>query len=92
MRMVDIIIKKRTKQELSKKEIDFVIGNYTKNIIPDYQMSSLAMAILFNGMNARETADLTNAMMYSGDIVDLSSINGVKVDKHSTGGVGDKTS
>ena len=92
MRMVDIIIKKRTKQELTKKEIDFVIENYTKNIIPDYQMSSLAMAILFNGMNARETADLTNAMMYSGDIVDLSSINGVKVDKHSTGGVGDKTS
>lgn len=92
MRMVDVIIKKRTKQELSKKEIDFVIENYTKNIIPDYQMSSLAMAILFNGMNARETADLTNAMMYSGDIVDLSSINGVKVDKHSTGGVGDKTS
>ena len=92
MRMVDIIIKKRTKQELSKEEIDFVIENYTKNIIPDYQMSSLAMAILFNGMNARETADLTNAMMYSGDIVDLSSINGVKVDKHSTGGVGDKTS
>ena len=92
MRMVDIIIKKRTKQELTKEEIDFVIENYTKNIIPDYQMSSLAMAILFNGMNARETADLTNAMMYSGDIVDLSSINGVKVDKHSTGGVGDKTS
>ena len=92
MRMVDIIIKKRTKQELTKEEIDFVIENYTKNIIPDYQMSSLAMAILFNGMNARETADLTNAMMYSGDTVDLSSINGVKVDKHSTGGVGDKTS
>lgn len=92
MRMVDIIIRKRTKQELTKEEINFVIENYTKNIIPDYQMSSLAMAILFNGMNARETADLTNAMMYSGDIVDLSSINGVKVDKHSTGGVGDKTS
>lgn len=92
MRMVDIIIRKRTKQELTKEEINFVIENYTKNIIPDYQMSSLAMAILFNGMNARETADLTNAMMFSGDIVDLSSINGVKVDKHSTGGVGDKTS
>lgn len=92
MRMVDIIIKKRTKQELTKEEIDFVIKNYTNNTIPDYQMSSLAMAILFNGMNARETADLTNAMMYSGEVVDLSSINGIKVDKHSTGGVGDKTS
>ena len=92
MRMVDIIIKKRTKQELTKEEIDFVIKNYTNNTIPDYQMSSLAMAILFNGMSARETADLTNAMMYSGEVVDLSSIKGIKVDKHSTGGVGDKTS
>ena len=92
MRMVDIIIKKRTGNELTKEEIDFVVKNYTENNIPDYQMSSLAMAILFQGMNSEETANLTNAMMYSGDIVDLSSINGIKVDKHSTGGVGDKTS
>jgi len=92
MRMVDIIIKKRMGEILTKEEIDFVIKNYTNNLIPDYQMSSLAMAILFKGMNSEETAYLTNAMMYSGDVVDLSSINGVKVDKHSTGGVGDKTS
>ena len=92
MRMVDLIIKKRTKQELSKEEIDFIISNYTKNIIPDYQMSSFAMAVLFNGMTSQETAYLTNAMMHSGDVIDLSEINGIKVDKHSTGGVGDKTS
>ena len=92
MRMVDLIIKKRTKQELSKEEIDFIISNYTNNIIPDYQMSSFAMAVLFNGMTSEETAFLTNAMMHSGDIIDLSEIRGIKVDKHSTGGVGDKTS
>ena len=92
MRMVDLIIKKRTKQELSRDEIDFIISNYTDNNIPDYQMSSLAMAILFNGMSSQETAYLTNAMMYSGDVIDLSGIKGIKVDKHSTGGVGDKTS
>ena len=92
MRMVDIIIKKRMGQVLTKEEIDFVIKNYTNNIIPDYQMSALAMAILFKGMSSEETALLTNAMMHSGDIVDLSSIKGIKVDKHSTGGVGDKTS
>ena len=89
MRMVDIIIKKRMGQVLTKEEIDFVIKNYTN---PDYQMSALAMAILFKGMSSEETALLTNAMMHSGDIVDLSSIKGIKVDKHSTGGVGDKTS
>lgn len=92
MRMVDLIIKKRIKQELSKEEIDFIISNYTKNIIPDYQMSSFAMAVLFNGMSSEETAYLTNAMMYSGDVINLSEIKGIKVDKHSTGGVGDKTS
>ena len=92
MRMVDIIIKKRVGETLTKEEIDFVIKNYTNGNIPDYQMSSLAMAILFRGMNSEETALLTNAMMHSGDIVDLTSINGIKVDKHSTGGVGDKTS
>ena len=92
MRMVDLIIKKRTKQELTNEEIDFIISNYTNNIIPDYQMSSFAMAVLFNGMTSEETAFLTNAMMHSGDIIDLSEIRGIKVDKHSTGGVGDKTS
>ena len=92
MRMVDLIIKKRTKQELTKEEIDFIISNYTNNNIPDYQMSSFAMAVLFNGMTSEETAYLTNAMMYSGDVIDLSAIQGIKVDKHSTGGVGDKTS
>lgn len=92
MRMVDIIIKKRIGEKLTKEEIEFVIKNYTNNQIPDYQMSSLAMAILFRGMDSEETANLTHAMMHSGDIVDLSSINGIKVDKHSTGGVGDKTS
>ena len=92
MRMVDLIIKKRTKQELSKEEIDFIISNYTNNIIPDYQMSSFAMAVLFNGMTSEETAFLTNAMMHSGDIIDLREIRVIKVDKHSTGGVGDKTS
>ena len=90
--MVDIIVKKRCGEKLNKKEIDFVIQNYTNNQIPDYQMSSLAMAILFKGMDSEKTALLTNAMMYSGDVVDLSSIEGIKVDKHSTGGVGDKTS
>ena len=92
MRMVDLIIKKRTKQELTKEEIDFIISNYTNNNIPDYQMSRFAMAVLFNGMTSEETAYLTNAMMYSGDVIDLSAIQGIKVDKHSTGGVGDKTS
>ena len=70
MRMVDLIIKKRTKQELSKEEIDFIISNYTNNIIPDYQMSSFAMAGLFNGMTSEETAFLTHAMMHSGDVID----------------------
>ncbi len=92
MRMVDIIIKKRDKKELSKQEIEFFIDSYVKNEIPDYQVSSLLMAILLNGMNKEETFYLTNAMLNSGDIVDLSKINGVKVDKHSTGGVGDKVS
>lgn len=92
MRMVDLIIKKRNNLELSQKEIEFIISNYTNNSIPDYQMSSFAMAVLFNGMTPIETAYLTKAMMCSGDVIDLSEINGIKVDKHSTGGVGDKTS
>ena len=89
MRMVDIIEKKRDGQELTTAEINFFIEGYTKGEIPDYQASALAMAIYFQDMNDRECADLTRAMVESGDTIDLSAIDGVKVDKHSTGGVGD---
>ena len=92
MRMVDIIEKKRDGHPLSKEEISFFVKGYTDGSIPDYQASALAMAILFRDMNKEETANLTEAMMHSGDTIDLSAISGVKVDKHSTGGVGDKTS
>ena len=92
MRMYDIIMKKRNGGELSKEEIDFFVEGYTKGEIPDYQVSSLMMAVFFQKMSERETYDLTMAMANSGDMLDLSSIAGVKVDKHSTGGVGDKTS
>ena len=92
MRMVDIIINKREGKELSDEEIRFFVKGYAAGEIPDYQASALAMAILFRGMNKREIATLTDAMQYSGDTIDLSEIKGVKVDKHSTGGVGDKTS
>lgn len=92
MQMTDIILKKRDGFELSKEEIEFFIKNYVNNIIPDYQVSALAMAIYFQGMNKKEISFLTDSMLHSGEIIDLSSINGVKIDKHSTGGVGDKTS
>ncbi len=92
MRMVDIIIKKRDKGELSEAEIDFFIQGYTKGDIPDYQASALAMAILINGMTTQETTNLTLAMARSGEILDLSKVVPIAVDKHSTGGVGDKTS
>ncbi len=91
MRVVDIIEKKRNGQILSELEIDFVINGYVLGDVPDYQISALLMAIYFQGMNNEEAAHLTKAMLYSGDIIDLSKIAGIKVDKHSTGGVGDKT-
>ena len=90
--MVDIIERKRDGYALTKEEIDFFIEGYTKGDIPDYQASALAMAIVFQGMNKDEIAYLTDAMRLSGETIDLSDIKGVKVDKHSTGGVGDKTS
>ena len=91
MRMYDLIIKKRNGGELSTEEINYFIENYTKGKIPDYQVSALMMAIYFQKMNMRETADLTMAMVNSGDRLDLKGIEGIKVDKHSTGGVGDTT-
>lgn len=91
MRMVDIIEKKRDGHELTTAEINFFIEGYTKGEIPDYQASALAMAIFFQDMTDRERADLTRAMVESGDTINLSAIDGVKVDKHSTGGVGDTT-
>lgn len=92
MHAVDIIIRKRDKQELSSAEIEFFIKGFTTGEIPDYQASALAMAILLNGMTARETTDLTLAMAHSGETMDLGKLVPVSVDKHSTGGVGDKTS
>ncbi len=92
MRMYDLIMKKRNGEELTKEEIEFMIEGYTKEEIPDYQMSAFLMAVYFKGMTEDETAELTMAMANSGDIMDLSGIEGLKADKHSTGGVGDKTS
>ena len=90
--MVDIIINKREGKELSDEEIRFFVKGYSEGSIPDYQASAFAMAVLFKGMNKREIATMTDAMEHSGDTIDFSAIKGIKVDKHSTGGVGDKTS
>ena len=92
MRFVDIISKKRYGGALTEEEITFFIKEYVKGSIPDYQVSALLMAIVFNGMNLEEISVLTREMMHSSDVIDLSAIKGIKVDKHSTGGVGDKTS
>src|SRR5690625_7608717 len=91
MRMYDIIEKKRDGKILNDEEINFFIEEYTKDNIPDYQASALLMVIYFQDMNDRERATLTEAMVRSGDQIDLSEIDGIKVDKHSNGGVGDKT-
>ncbi|WP_270789467.1 pyrimidine-nucleoside phosphorylase [Enterococcus diestrammenae] len=91
MRMVDLIEKKRDGQVLSQEEITFIIDNYTAGEIPDYQMSAFLMAVYFQDMTDEEITDLTLAMAHSGEVIDLSSIEGIKVDKHSTGGVGDTT-
>lgn len=92
MRAVDIIIKKRDKQQLTAQEIDFFVQGFTNGDIPDYQASAFAMAVLLNGMTSFETADLTLAMARSGQVLDLSKVVDIAVDKHSSGGVGDKTS
>ncbi len=92
MRMYDLIQKKKLGEKLTKEEIEFIVKGFTNGEIPDYQMSAFLMAVYFKGMDIQETIDLTQAMIDSGDTMDLSEINGLKADKHSTGGVGDKTS
>ena len=91
MRMYDLIMKKRNGEALTKEEIQYMITEYVDGKIPDYQMSAFLMAVYFKGMNEEETLAMTQAVAHSGDMVDLSGIEGMKVDKHSTGGVGDKT-
>lgn len=91
MNTTELIRKKRNKENLTKEEILYLINSYTKNKIPDYQFSAFLMAVYFNGMSKDETSALTEAMLYSGKVLNLSSIPGIKIDKHSTGGVGDKT-
>src|SRR4051794_22394931 len=92
MRTVDLIHRKRGGEELAPEEIAFLVNGYTSDEIPDYQMSAFLMAVYFSGMTDREVSALSDCMMHSGAVLDLSDIPGVKVDKHSTGGVGDKTS
>ena len=91
MTIVDIINKKRLGYELTKEELDYAFMGFYKKEIPDYQMSSLLMAICLKGMNDREILDLTDIFIKSGEVLDLSKVEGITVDKHSTGGVGDKT-
>src|SRR5438874_11292495 len=92
MRTVDLIHRKRDGEELDTNEISYLIDSYTRGEIPDYQMSAFLMAVFFAGMTDREVTSLTECMIRSGETIDLSSVPGFKVDKHSTGGVGDKTS
>ena len=92
MRMIDIIEKKRDKQELTRQELEYFVEGYTKGKIEDYQASALIMAIYLNGMTNQEITNLTLAMAYSGEVLDLSTLGEIIVDKHSTGGVGDKVS
>src|SRR6202158_1052415 len=92
MRTVDLIQRKRDGEELAPEEIEFLVNGYTSGEIPDYQMSAFLMAVYFSGMTDRELSRLTECMLRSGDTVDMSGVPGIKVDKHSTGGVGDKTS
>jgi len=92
MNTIELIRKKRNGESLSKEDILFLISSYTKNKIPDYQFAAFLMAVYLKGMNTSETAALTEAMLYSGKVIDLSAVKGIKIDKHSTGGVGDKTS